>query len=141
MNNNFTNKVLRIAKNVFARGIDIRRNELDRYLVKVNKYNTHSKYEVQAYWGQVKSKTNQEYYLWALYTSKSTYPKRCRLVDTEQDCLKELKSQVKSFEDMYDRKKKDREEFQNPYKVGDILYSSWGYDQTNINFYKDKSHR
>ena len=46
MNNNFTNKVLRIAKNVFARGIDIRRNELDRYLVKVNKYNTHSKYEV-----------------------------------------------------------------------------------------------
>lgn len=22
------------------------------------------------------------------------------------------------------------------YKVGDILYSSWGYDQTNINFYE-----
>lgn len=24
----------------------------------------------------------------------------------------------------------------NPYKVGDILYSSWGYDQTNIDFYQ-----
>lgn len=23
-----------------------------------------------------------------------------------------------------------------PLKVGDILYSSWGYDQTNIDFYK-----
>lgn len=24
----------------------------------------------------------------------------------------------------------------NPYKVGDILYSSWGYDQTNVEFYQ-----
>lgn len=23
-----------------------------------------------------------------------------------------------------------------PLKVGDIFYSSWGYDQTNIDFYK-----
>jgi len=25
---------------------------------------------------------------------------------------------------------------ENPFKVGDILYSSWGYDQTNIDFYR-----
>ena len=31
---------------------------------------------------------------------------------------------------------KAREEFVNPYKVGDILYSSWGYDQTNREFYQ-----
>lgn len=24
----------------------------------------------------------------------------------------------------------------NPFKVGDILYSSWGYDQTNIDFFQ-----
>ena len=24
----------------------------------------------------------------------------------------------------------------NPFKVGDILYNSWGYDQTNIDFYQ-----
>jgi hypothetical protein len=24
----------------------------------------------------------------------------------------------------------------NPYKVGDIVTSSWGYDQTNVDFYK-----
>lgn len=26
--------------------------------------------------------------------------------------------------------------WKNPYKVDDILYSSWGYDQTNIDFYQ-----
>ncbi|MES2201167.1 MAG: hypothetical protein V4498_02840 [candidate division FCPU426 bacterium] len=26
--------------------------------------------------------------------------------------------------------------FTNPYKVGDILVASWGYDQTNIDFYQ-----
>jgi hypothetical protein len=25
---------------------------------------------------------------------------------------------------------------QNPFKVGDVLCSSWGYDQTNASFYK-----
>jgi len=24
----------------------------------------------------------------------------------------------------------------NPFKVGDILYRTWGYDQTNVNFYE-----
>lgn len=33
-------------------------------------------------------------------------------------------------------KKKARQEMKNPYKVGDILYDSWGYDQTNIDFYQ-----
>jgi hypothetical protein len=31
---------------------------------------------------------------------------------------------------------KAREEFINPYKAGDILYGSWGYDQTNIDFFQ-----
>jgi len=29
-----------------------------------------------------------------------------------------------------------RAEFVNPYQVGQILYSSWGYDQTNIDYYE-----
>lgn len=31
---------------------------------------------------------------------------------------------------------KIKEAFVNPFKVGDLLYSSWGYDQTNIDFYQ-----
>jgi hypothetical protein len=29
-----------------------------------------------------------------------------------------------------------RKEWENPYKVGDILKGSWGYDQTNIDFFE-----
>lgn len=30
----------------------------------------------------------------------------------------------------------DKTEATHPFRVGDILYSSWGYDQTNINLYR-----
>ena len=30
----------------------------------------------------------------------------------------------------------DKKAFTHDYKVGDILYASWGYDQTNVNFYQ-----
>ena len=29
-----------------------------------------------------------------------------------------------------------KKRFENPYKVGDILHHSWGYDQTNCDFYQ-----
>jgi len=35
-----------------------------------------------------------------------------------------------------ERKKKARARFQNPFSVGDILHHSWGYDQTNCDFYQ-----
>lgn len=35
-----------------------------------------------------------------------------------------------------ERKRLARAQFQNPYKVGDILHHSWGYDQTNCDFYQ-----
>ena len=30
----------------------------------------------------------------------------------------------------------ERKDAVNPYKVGDVFRSSWGYDQTNINYYQ-----
>jgi len=35
-----------------------------------------------------------------------------------------------------ERKRQARAKFLNPYKVGDILHHSWGYDQTNCDFYQ-----
>ena len=35
-----------------------------------------------------------------------------------------------------EERKQIRKNFKNPAKVEDILYSSWGYDQTNIDFYQ-----
>jgi hypothetical protein len=33
-------------------------------------------------------------------------------------------------------KEKAKKEMSNPYKVGQIFYESWGYDQTNVDFYQ-----
>ncbi len=33
-------------------------------------------------------------------------------------------------------RKREKDQFKHDLKVGDILYSSWGYDQTNIDFYQ-----
>lgn len=34
------------------------------------------------------------------------------------------------------KRQQERAEFQHPLKVGDILYSSWGYEQTNVDWYE-----
>lgn len=42
-----------------------------------------------------------------------------------------------SYKDQRKRAKQEaRKRFQNPYKVGDILHHSWGYDQTDCDFYQ-----
>ncbi len=33
-------------------------------------------------------------------------------------------------------RQKERREFKHEFNVGDVLYASWGYDQTNIDFYE-----
>ena len=35
-----------------------------------------------------------------------------------------------------DAKRAARADFVNPYSVGDFLYTSWGYDQTNVEFFQ-----
>ncbi|MDP2729159.1 MAG: hypothetical protein Q8O55_01595 [Dehalococcoidales bacterium] len=42
-----------------------------------------------------------------------------------------------SFKEQRKKTKQEaRARFQNPYKEGDILHHSWGYDQTNCDFYQ-----
>jgi hypothetical protein len=47
-----------------------------------------------------------------------------------------IDQKVKAKQDRLAEKAKARSEFVNPYKVGDILYGSWGYDQTNVDFFQ-----
>lgn len=42
----------------------------------------------------------------------------------------------KSRKEMMDKRMQERREYKHDLKVGDILYSSWGYDQTNISWYQ-----
>lgn len=50
--------------------------------------------------------------------------------------ITEFKNRYQSWEDMKAKRKADREFTVNPAKAGDILCNSWGYDQTNVDFYQ-----
>lgn len=54
-----------------------------------------------------------------------------------------LQKEIESFnkreqqkEDADKKRTEMRENFTNPYNVGDLFYDSWGYDQTNIDFFQ-----
>lgn len=51
-----------------------------------------------------------------------------------------IDKQIESVQKTEERKAQEREERKKPHtlKVGDILVNSWGYDQTNVDFYKVK---
>lgn len=57
---------------------------------------------------------------------------------TEENRDKALSSAVTNIQSYQDRKEKRKEERSKPHtlKVGDIMVSSWGYDQTNIDYYQ-----
>jgi hypothetical protein len=46
--------------------------------------------------------------------------------------IKKVQSQIEDI----NTSKKQKKEYQHNLKIGDILYSSWGYDQTNVDFYE-----
>lgn len=46
------------------------------------------------------------------------------------------KKEIMNLEQIQNQLNKKSSENENGYKVGDILVSQWGYDQTNINFYQ-----
>lgn len=48
---------------------------------------------------------------------------------------KYLESQKEQLADK-EKRKAEKLSYQHDYKIGDILYSSWGYDQTNVDFYQ-----
>lgn len=66
-----------------------------------------------------------------------------KVVRSKQDAERYAQRVVDAYNARAQRKQEqkqmeeqERKNFSNPYKVGDLLYSSWGYDQTNIDFYK-----
>lgn len=49
--------------------------------------------------------------------------------------LQEQKNKI-AYKEERKAKKQAPAIFELPYKIGDIIYNSWGYDQTNIDFYQ-----
>jgi hypothetical protein len=50
--------------------------------------------------------------------------------------IDEWRLRIADHIDRMNERKLARKAFVNPLKVGDILYSSWGYEQTNIDYYQ-----
>ena len=53
-----------------------------------------------------------------------------------QDFLTGVESSLMARTERKEKNRKEKQEFLNQLIPGTILYSSWGYDQTNVNFYQ-----
>lgn len=75
----------------------------------------------------------------AAFAGKSNKPLWHYLFKDKQQMKNKIDETIRSRKHVLENKKNIREErknFRHTLKVGDILYSSWGYDQTNIDFYQ-----
>ena len=68
--------------------------------------------------------------------SKPTWHYKFHTVDQMKDKIKETVSRLMSWEDKKVERKEERKNTVADIKVGDLYCSSWGYDQTNVDFYQ-----
>lgn len=64
------------------------------------------------------------------------YSKPERILESLKYFINNKLSFLKRKEEEKQQKTEFRKTMVNPYKVGDILYDSWGYEQTNIDFFQ-----
>lgn len=74
-------------------------------------------------------------FAWIAYRRKQSKSFFHRAYRTEAERQRDIDMYVREAERTL-QEMMERKLVTNPYKKGDILYSSWGYDQTNIDFYK-----
>ena len=72
------------------------------------------------------------------FTGKQSKPTWHYRFFNTSDMVKKIKETIDKVVSWEERKAENKKARKAPHtlKVGDILYSSWGYDQTNINFYQ-----
>lgn len=78
-------------------------------------------------------------YVLHFFAGKRSKPDMNFYFTRAEDRQRKIDDYIKRLEEIeQDRvnRRKERNSFVHSLKVGDILYSSWGYDQTNIDFYQ-----
>jgi hypothetical protein len=68
--------------------------------------------------------------------SKPLWHYRFRSVADRQRRIDETVADRKSRAESTEQRRQERVNYRHGLKVGDILYSSWGYDQTNVSWYQ-----
>lgn len=86
-----------------------------------------------------------------IYTSKQSRPAAIAYIGNQSKStwhyqFMSEEQRTKKINDLFDNvaysegrkaeRRAERTSFRHGYQVGDVLYSSWGYDQTNIEFYQ-----
>ncbi len=73
-------------------------------------------------------------------TIKPTYNYYFHTLDQRSQWIEEQAQRWAETEEIENKRKEARKQARanlvNPYKLGDIVYDSWGYDQTNIDWYQ-----
>lgn len=84
-------------------------------------------------------KDNGGFPLVMFFTGKRSQPTWHYKFRTMTDAGKKINesiSRLMSWEDMKAKRKEERKDVIKDIKVGDLFSSSWGYDQTNVDFYQ-----
>jgi len=68
--------------------------------------------------------------------NKPLWHYRFRNVQQRDSKIEEAVSNRKSHHETIDQRRKERSEYKHGLQEGDILYESYGYDQTNVNYYQ-----
>jgi hypothetical protein len=69
-------------------------------------------------------------------SSKPDFHWTFRTQDERRKYINDWRGRIATHVDSMNVRKLERQVFVNPFKVGDILDSLWGYEQTNVDFYQ-----
>jgi hypothetical protein len=83
-------------------------------------YETASKFYAVAFWGS---------------SVRSLWHYSYRTTEQREKAVVEFHHSLTATATRKQSAKREKDAWTNPAKVGDILYTSWGYDQTNVEFY------
>lgn len=97
---------------------------------KIGKWEIHAieengKFYAKVFNNNAKKEWNRQKYYYSFKNEQS-----------RNEWIMEFVNEQKSREEQMAKWKAEKAITVNPAKVGDILYSSWGYEQTNIDFYQ-----
>jgi hypothetical protein len=77
--------------------------------------------------------------------SKARFPKALfnyrfrsaeRMAEFCKEWIEKVEANINSVKQLKEQKKIAQQNMNHNFKVGQVIYNSWGYDQTNINFYQ-----
>ena len=136
--NKIANELIKIAKGLIGHN----RFKWNRSMFKdkdAREYIPDKDVDAVFYLREMTDETGKTKYYGTAFVGKQNKPLWNYYFRNERDRDKEIEKTVDNRRAIIEYKRKQREErnkFSHSLKVGDILYTSWGYDQTNVDYYQ-----